>query len=98
MIEIGRRGFITGLFALVAAPALVRVESIMPISVRHVPLYVPVNWLTDEVLIGGAATLTAHAWPRPLGATWVNIRDFDPSFVRDWVKRLDLEQEEYWLS
>lgn len=37
---IGRRGFITGLVSLVAAPAIVRVGSIMPVRMMPVePIY-----------------------------------------------------------
>ena len=50
MIDIGRRGFITGLTALVASPAIIRVSTVMPISMRHVPLFVPINWFADDVL------------------------------------------------
>lgn len=32
MVEIARRGFITGLIALVAAPAIVRAGSLMPVK------------------------------------------------------------------
>lgn len=35
---IGRRGFITGLISLVAAPAIVRAGSLMPVKVME-PLY-----------------------------------------------------------
>ena len=36
---IGRRGFIAGLVSLVAAPAIVRVSSIMPVKVVIDPIY-----------------------------------------------------------
>lgn len=49
-IEIGRRGFLTGLVALVAAPAVIRVAPLMPISPRWTPAYVPMPWL-GEILI-----------------------------------------------
>jgi hypothetical protein len=35
MTEIGRRSFLTGLVALVAAPAIVRVANIMPVKVME---------------------------------------------------------------
>jgi hypothetical protein len=93
MIEIGRRGFITGLVALVAAPAIVRVAPLMKISTRHTPLYVPANWLTEESLLRDMAaireTFEAHAWPRPLADNWIDVRDFDPAFVRQWTERKD---------
>ena len=90
-IEVNRRGLIIGLTAVVAAPAVIRVTRLMPISTRFVPLYVPVNWLEPGLSI---ADLKSHAWPRPLGDTWVDINDHDPSFVRQWVERI--EQEPYW--
>jgi hypothetical protein len=58
MLEVGRRGFITGLAALVAAPAVIRVAPLMKISTRFAPMYVPVNWLADaldELAITGGA-------------------------------------------
>jgi hypothetical protein len=67
---------------------VIRVAPLMPISARHTPLYVPVNWLDDDVLIGARATLKLHAWPRPLGPNWVNLNDYDPGFVADWARRL----------
>lgn len=36
---IGRRGFITGLVALVAAPAIVRAGSLMPVKIMIEPVY-----------------------------------------------------------
>jgi hypothetical protein len=42
MIEVARRSFITGLIALVAAPAIVRAGSIMPVKA--------VAWSKDELL------------------------------------------------
>ncbi len=36
---IGRRGFITGLVSLVAAPAIVRAGSLMPVKVMVDPVY-----------------------------------------------------------
>jgi hypothetical protein len=50
MIEIGRRRFVAGLLGLVAAPAIIRVAPLMPISTRHTPLYIPINWLHDVAL------------------------------------------------
>ena len=43
-IEIGRRGFITGLISFVAAPAIVRYSNIMPVKAMSVPV---------PVLLGG---------------------------------------------
>ena len=109
MIEIGRRGFITGLVALVAAPAIVRVESIMPISIRHTPLYVPASWLGEwlqardmGLKLLGATDLTdselrRHAWSRPMADNWVNVNDYDPAFVKQWARQIDADGE-YWFS
>jgi hypothetical protein len=95
MIEIGRRGFFTGLIALVAAPAVIRVAPLMPISTRHIPLYVPVSWLDNTLLDVPRrfSDLKLHAWPQPQGAAWVNINDYDPGFVKVWAARLREEAE-----
>jgi hypothetical protein len=98
MIEIGRRGFITGLVALVAAPAIVRVETLMPISTRLTPLYVPLHWLTGSLVdMESRVDLRNHAWPRPLADSWINLNDYDPAFVKQWVDKID-DGGEYWLS
>jgi hypothetical protein len=120
MIEVGRRGFITGLAALVAAPAVVGVAPLMPISTRFAPLYVPINWVADIAEVYNGAewrdipnwlneenvaramacrrVFEEHAWPRPLAAHWVNMRDHDPGFVRALVKRFDEENERNWFG
>jgi hypothetical protein len=64
MIEVGRRGFITGLVALVAAPAVIRVAPLMKISTRFTPMYVPVSWLADaldELAISGTVVTRVSA-------------------------------------
>ena len=38
-MELARRGFITGLVAFVAAPAIVRVASLMPVRVMELEVY-----------------------------------------------------------
>jgi hypothetical protein len=97
MIEIGRRGFITGLAALVAAPAIVRVETLMPISVRHMPLYVPVSWLHEAIRNG--VDLESHAWSRPMADNWINLHDYDPGFATKWAATDLVDQSaEYWFS
>lgn len=93
---IGRRGFITGLAALVAAPAIIRVAPLMKISTAHTPIYVPINWLTEDMLARGGKPLKPHGWPRPLADNWVNLNDYDPSFVR-LNAALD-DRGEYWFS
>lgn len=61
MIDTSRRGFLTGLTALVAAPAIVRVENIMKISVPKLITKLPEY---DPVLISlvrrAAPNLIAH--------------------------------------
>ena len=94
MIEVGRRGFIIGLGALVAAPAVIRIAPLMPISTRFLALYVPVNWLEPGLSV---ADLKSHAWPRPLGDTWIDINSHDPAFVRQWIDRLDRERDEWGM-
>jgi hypothetical protein len=102
MIEIGRRGFFTGLAALVAAPAVIRVAPLMKISTRLTPLYVPIDWLADAIIDMGNRVerieLEKHAWSRPLGDNWINLRDYDPDFVRQWTGKGELTSPEYWLS
>lgn len=45
---IGRRGFITGLGTLVAAPAIVRAGSLMPVRVWSPPLIIRDGWLVPN--------------------------------------------------
>jgi len=101
MIEIGRRGFFTGLVALVAAPAVIRVAPLMKISTRLTPLYVPVSWLSDAVRDMGKRVdrieLERHAWSKPMADNWINIRDYDPAFVKQWAVQID-DGGEYWFS
>jgi hypothetical protein len=109
MIEIGRRGFFTGLAALVVAPAVIRVAPLMKISVRHTPLYVPAQWLAGwldarenglqmfGLDTGDLNELRSHAWSTPMAESWVNVNDYDPAFVRQWAKA-ELDEVEYWLS
>jgi hypothetical protein len=94
MIEIGRRGFITGLAAFVAAPAVIRIAPLMPISSRFAPLYVPAQWLGEDWTYQWKVDLKQHAWPRRLHDTWIDINDFDPKFVKDLVERLNREDDE----
>ena len=104
MHEIGRRGFITGLAALVAAPAVIRVAPLMKISSLYTPVYVPVSWLAEwldtrakglEMLgLRELKDLRSHGWERPMADNWVNIHDFDPAFVRQWGCA-QVEEENY---
>jgi hypothetical protein len=97
MIEIGRRGFFTGLAALVAAPAVIRVAPLMPISVRHMPLYVPASWLHEAIRNG--VDLESHGWSRPMADNWINLHDYDPAFAAKWAATDLVEQKaEYWFS
>ncbi len=95
---INRRGFITGLAALIAAPAIVRVETLMPISVRrHMPLYVPASWLHEAIRNG--VDLESHGWSRPMADNWINLHDYDPSFAAKWAADDLVDQNaEYWFS
>jgi hypothetical protein len=91
MIEIGRRGFFTGLAALVAAPAIIRVAPLMKISVmRHMPLYVPASWLNETIRNG--VDLESHGWSRPMADNWINLYDFDPAFAAKWAATDLVEQ------
>lgn len=92
-IEVGRRGFITGLAALVAAPAVLRVAPIMPISTRFTPMYVPVIWLSEGWRAGmkPASDLKQHSWPRPMGEHWINLNDYDADYARAWARQLEAE-------
>lgn len=100
MIEVGRRGFITGLIALtaVSAPAVIRVAPLMRISKRFTPMYVPVNWLLDTINANGFVVprreLELHSWPRPMGSAWIDLNDYDPDFVRGWASRLEEESNQ----
>jgi hypothetical protein len=80
----------TGLAALVAAPAVIRIAPLMPISSRWMPLYVPIQWLDEEVVVAAMANrhlLKPHAWPRPLADNWINLHDYDPAYVRNWLRQ-----------
>lgn len=47
---IGRRGFITGLVSLVAAPAIVRAGSLMPVRVVIEPYGIGPNMTATEII------------------------------------------------
>ena len=94
MLATDRRRFFVGLGALIAAPAVIRIEGLlMPISSRFVPAYVPVLWLLDE---GVKPSLRAHAHPAPRGEHWINVNDYDPGFAKAWAGRLmaEIDDEE----
>lgn len=99
---IGRRGFITGLAALVAAPAVIRVAELMPISTRFTPLYVPIDWLAMKygmmprpLTINAAlrAEFREHGWSKPMADNWVDLNDHDPEYVRMW----ECESDKNWF-
>lgn len=48
--ELDRRGFITGLVALVAAPTIVRASSLMPIKVMK-PLYPVMDFKVERIMV-----------------------------------------------
>jgi hypothetical protein len=58
---VNRRGFITGLISLVAAPAIVRAGSLMPIKAEVIK-HIPVFW-----------EFAADASPLPLTLEEINI-------------------------
>ena len=93
MIELGRRGFITGLAALVAAPAIIRVAPLMPISTRFTPAYVPVIWFAEgwRADLKPIGDLKKHSWPRPMGEHWIDLNDCDVDYVQSWARQLEAE-------
>ena len=58
---IGRRGFITGLISLVAAPAIVRVTSLMPVKAVE-PEYVWRTYAEIDELYGHGPMMNALPW------------------------------------
>jgi len=73
IIEPSRRGFITGLTSLMVAPAIVRVESIMP--VKFVDIYntrylVDYNLGTDSLVLRIDRAL--HALPMPKYVNYIS--------------------------
>jgi len=68
---------------------VIRIAPLMPISTRVTPLYVPVNWLLELSGERRRIDLEQHGWPRPLADHWVNIRDYDPGYVRAFAERLE---------
>jgi hypothetical protein len=78
MVEIVRRKFLTGLVALVAAPAIVRISSIMPvkafvadaISMRTLTEYVPDQLIYRLDILYGCLS----PWPG-----WPIIQPFETS-------------------
>lgn len=106
MIEIGRRRFFTGLAALVAAPAIIRVAPLMKISTRFTPLYVPISWVAEWMdmrakgmdLLGlrDLIDFRKHAWSRPLSDNWVDVNDYDPSFVRQWARAQAEKEDDFY--
>ncbi len=79
MPELSRRGLITGLVSLVAAPAIVRAGSLMPINICLVPqerLWGAWNTYNREVLPALPARVQLTAWYFN-GTTWhaLNVQD-----------------------
>lgn len=77
MVEIARRSFITGLVALVAAPAIVRVGSLMPVKT--------VLWSTDDIAKLLDQRIDAYLGTEP--AFFIRYSGYEPLHVIDpnWV-------------
>jgi hypothetical protein len=98
MIDVGRRSFVFGLGAALAAPAVIRVAPLMPISPRFTPLYVPVNRLGWTMELAEAFAEGVHlAWLKDHG--WPPAETRSRSATTIWpiralvAKRLELEDE-----
>lgn len=95
-----RRGFLLGLGALVAAPAIIRVAPLMPISTRWTPAYVPIDWLAEKYGMlpyplpsQAFRELLQHGWSRPMADNWVDLNDHDPNYVR---QQLALQRDDWF--
>jgi hypothetical protein len=71
---IGRRGFIAGLACLVAAPAIVRAGSLMPVRAM----------LIEPYGIGSATQMIAQ----PLPPEWMNMREVTEKYARDEIIKI----------
>jgi len=81
-VIIQRRAFITGLVSLMAAPAIVRVASLMPVKVFEPGeiLYKTIHWQTfgfyeRRPIEWASGTITADK-PQPLMHFWPKIRRY----------------------
>jgi len=101
-----RRGFLGGLAAALAAPAIMRVDSLMklpPVWARKTiaPAYVHAAWL-DPAL--GLTDLDLHALSqKTLDAIgWhnlvVNIHDYDPAYARQLARRIAEDEVSRWVQ
>lgn len=64
-MSLSRRGFIGGLAAALAAPAIVRAESLMPVRNRLIPHIYYVSWWQADVLPDGSS----GEWERKIAKT-----------------------------
>lgn len=88
MISLGRRGLFTGLFAAIAAPAIVRIENIMPVRATIMPATIihPIEARRWILPIG----LRSWGWARngrtmnggPDGIILAHLRNFDAKLDR----------------
>jgi hypothetical protein len=99
---ISRRGFISGLAAALAAPAIVRAGVLMPISAIKEPAWVPLSWfLADDIPLyemrwRGRPTqpvIPVIDYPGSCDMidaipdrTWVNAADCDERFMRRYAE------------
>lgn len=57
MLHPTRRGFITGLGLFIAAPAIVRVSSLMPLSSKNIPMVIGTPEFSFEPVLPGSGVL-----------------------------------------
>jgi len=60
-----RRGLIVGTASLLAAPALVRAQALMPVSARHVPVLVDLSGVARETWWGDRVVARKSCWVMP---------------------------------
>jgi|SRR6516162_6429211 hypothetical protein len=90
-----RRGFLLGLGAALAVPAIISIENLMPLSVRRPvsELWVPPSWLDPSL---GPIDLKEHGMPRVLFEglaeadrnLFLNQFDYDIDYARDLATQI----------
>lgn len=78
MIQTSRRKLIVGLGSLIAAPAIVRYASIMPVKAAII-LPPPGEWWCVEVL--AVCNVRGYRILDPSGRSWYHIEHPDPSTI-----------------
>lgn len=73
-MTLSRRGLITGLVSLVAAPAIVRVASLMPVKVMEVEEY------------GVSPLISTGALRELYQANTITLLEFRKEIMREWVR------------